>query len=678
MSVPQVAVTHDVVLYDGTSNLGPVGLIVKPFTYRVAEAPTLVTRMSVGDPKGTDFEAWTSWVQDDFRGGLRQTYAPTPANARFFGITWFLPDRDEGYLGLAPFPTLDTPSDISIFRDSVDFGGGVSYQLARNQAKSFYLSRVAWGFDKAYDRIITPKGAFKVDGSSIDLGADWSTVGGAIDACRYSSCAIIAIQRSNAGYVQGCEILVHKKSWCRFLPHGSTNASALASYDDKLWRSTPLNPKISWYDLASVNDSITPTWSDYVEVGTDGIILRMTPFIGRLFIAKTDGIWAYEAGRTYQVIDLSHMSTANIWASHNFMIFQEAHGALYWNIGSRLYRYTSGGLLEEMAVDLDSPPISATTVRRGLCLVTKRNVYILDTDTGGLFRVCSSHRPTMAVAGMEDGTLRIGPFSYTWNTPSSPNHVARFQAFGEVEAGEPTFEKQAMGFYNTNDQVAFRTSWVDLGRQSLIKSWQRALIRIDGIPTTSFPGLKVYYRTEEERLDEGAWDPLGLPGFSQLGAVNMSLLPTETGIAVFNFPDDSHSRAMQLMLVLQTAHSIHATDERPIIYSVELEAAPVRSVGRQLRRKQVAFNTIVSDQLELLNGVIENSAAWIAAAIYSLSGSGIVHTVAVPFPPPVGHTFRARVQLGAAGAVVPILPSNYSQIPSGCPAADISLVLTEV
>lgn len=678
MTTPTVAVTHDVVIYDGATNLDPVGLICRPLSYRVGEAPTLVARMSVGDPKGTDYEAWTSWVQDDFRGGFQQIRASMPANSRYFEGLWMLPDRNEGYMGVGVFPELDTPSDISIFRNTVDFGAGVSYKLARNQSKSYYLSRIAWGFDSTYDRIITPTGAFKIDGANVDLVADWSTIGGAIDACRYSSCAIVAIQRSNAGYVQGCEILVHEKSWCTFLPFGSTNASAVASYDSKLWRATPLNPKISWYDIESVNDSINPQWSDYIDVGTDGIILRMAPFIGRLFIAKTDGIWAYEAGRTYQVIDLSHMATSDIWSSKNFMIFQEAHGALYWNLGNRLYRYTSGGLLEEMAITFDQSPISAVTTRRGMCILTKRFAYILDVNTGGTFTLCEAHAKTMAVAGMEDGTLRIGPFSHTWNSPNSPNCVARFQADWKTEAGEPEFNKKAMSFYPTDSQVSMLSSWIDLGRPSIIKAWQRALIRFDGIPTVNFPSLEVYYRTEETQLADGPYGPGQLSNYTSVGVLSTSSPATETGITAFDFPSAVHSRAIQLLLVLETAHSLSAAYDRPRIYGIEVEGAPVRSVGRDLRRKRVSLSAIVTDDMELLNGTVENSAAWISAALYSLSGTGIVHTVAIPYPPPVGHTFKARVEFGAVGAVVPVLPSNYSAIPSGCPAAEVSLVLTEV
>jgi len=674
MITPKVASTHDVVIYDGAGNLGPVGLVARPFTYRVNHAPTMITRMSVGDPKGNDYEAWISWVQDDFRSGMSQVTAPTPSNARFFDSMWFLPDRDEGYLGVGTFPFCDYPTNINIFVNTVNFSTGASKKFARNQGKSFYMSQIAWGIPYAYDRIITPRGAFKVDGGTVSLVANWSTVGGAIDACRYSSCAIIAVQRSLGGYIAAMDILVHEHSWCRFLPHGSTSCNAVASYDSQLWRADVGYPRIAWYDIESINDSINPTWSDYNDVGNDGIILRMTPFIGRLFIAKTDGIWAYEAGRTYQVVDLSHMTTSDTWNSKNFMIFQEAHGALYWNLGNRLYRYTAGGLLEEMTAQLDSEPVSATTVRRGLCVVTKRYAYILDTNTGGLYRMTWSHKPTIAFAGMADGTLRIGPMSFTW---SQYEYVSRFQASGNAEAGEPQFDKQALGFFKTCNQITLLSSWTDLGRPSLVKSWERALVRFDGVPTSSFPALNVYYRTEEERLEEGPYGG-GLPGYTPLGALNFSLDATETGVATFDFPSNVHSRAMQVLLVLETNNTIFVTDERPRIYGFELEAAPVRSIGRALQRKQVSFSAVVTDNLELLSGEVENSAAWVTAAVYSLAGTGIVHTVAVPFPPPVGHTFRARVEFGPMGAVVPVLPSNYSAIPSGSPAAEISLVLTEV
>jgi len=92
-------------------------------------------------------------------------------------------------------------------------------------------------------------------------------------------------------------------------------------------------------------------------------------------------------------------------------------------------------------------------------------------------------------------------------------------------------------------------------------------------------------------------------------------------------------------------------------------------------KRRLQFSAVVTDQLELLDRTIENSAAWVATSMYSLSASGVVHVVGVPYPPPVGQTIRGIVQLGPIGAVVPVL--SYTGLTSTCPGADMAVTISE-
>jgi hypothetical protein len=48
MTLPQVGVTHDVVLYAANNNISPIGLIVEDFSFRMINAPTFIPRMAMG------------------------------------------------------------------------------------------------------------------------------------------------------------------------------------------------------------------------------------------------------------------------------------------------------------------------------------------------------------------------------------------------------------------------------------------------------------------------------------------------------------------------------------------------------------------------------------------------------------------------------------------------------
>ncbi len=679
MTVPTCGITHDVVIYDGLGNLDPIGLIVKPFSYRVSEAPNLVPRMAVGDPKGTDYEGQVNWVQDQFIGG-GLTRAPATQPTRTFESLWLLPTRDRGYLGISTFPQVHSIVTLEDLATTVD-STGLNHWYEYPQRRWHYLHQIRTYGHGFRDRIITFVGAMRpvyAPGDTVERQADWGNNNMCtVDACAYSGVVVIATQQSWNGRFQPARILVHYNSSHTYLA-SDTSAAAVTSYDGQLWRAGVHKPYIAWYDIASVNDSIVPTWSEAITVGTSGRVMRMTSFMGRLFIAKTDGVWAYEAGRTYCVVDYKHMMVNRPLDCQSFDIFLEAHGALYWNIGNRLVRYTSGGLLEELGGQLDSRPVSAAVIRRGLAIITPQWLWVLDTNTGGLSRVCASPKRPLHLVGSVGGDLHISPYRATWM--AGLGHEAVFWSHPyAAAAGEPRLRNWATdtGWLGaTEDRVYVKTAFTDLGYPALIKSWQRAIISYQGMPSSSFPSMSVYYRT----AGGPAYAPVVPPanpttGFTLLGTVSVD---SETpGVSTFDF-DAVTSQAVQLLVTVATANSLVGTNARPVIYAVEVEGRPLRTIGKHTRRLQYAFGAVVTDGMELLTGAMENSSAYITAALFSLSGTGAEHIVALPYPPPVGHTVSARVELGPTGAAVPVLPSSYSQCPSGCPGADISLIVTEL
>ena len=235
-------------------------------------------------------------------------------------------------------------------------------------------------------------------------------------------------------------------------------------------------------------------------------------------------------------------------------------------------------------------------------------------------------------------------------------------AFRDGEGGHPISQA-------TSDwDVFFVTAPVDLGFPQLDKVWHRVRVRYNpGDYRGIHVDYSVYYKIPGDEPDQ--FLEAAPTGWTKLGELPED---DETQVVDLSFPDGVVSKSVQIAVAVDVAlGEAHLDPLR--IYSIEVEGT---YIGRG--RKRIFLRAVVTDNLELLNGTVENSAAHISATLFSMSGSGLVYCAALPYPPPVGNTIKCKVELGDIGAIVPVLPTSYSSIPSGVPGAEVSLILTEV
>lgn len=423
MTVPDVGITHDVVIYDGLGNIEPVGLIVRPFSYRVSTAPTFVPHMATGEPKGTDYEQTVSWVQDNFLGphGI-EISKPTGTNG-YFRAVGMAPSLEDGrmYLSRAPVPikisnfTLTggyeslhhwgqylTPKAVHVVSGDNSVSSG-PYRIYSTNTRYVHGRCIFQPFVAGGDGT-APESLYDVQ-PYVKMVANTTLLGHAIGADVVCWSGVAFISRVSYTLESGVRTLIqqdnlyahhHDTVW---EPVGATTARHLAVYDNKLWRSNDNNfayYDVEWDTLGNSTDGydwgLERAWSDFYSVDAEQNIIGLQAFIGRLFIASPGALYAYEAGRTYKVADFAWNTR---WS--NFSIFKEIHGALWFNIGESLFRYTSGGLLEEMDTNFfpGGVPMSATAGPRCLYVVVVEDpfaaersgryvVYRLDVDTGAI------------------------------------------------------------------------------------------------------------------------------------------------------------------------------------------------------------------------------------------------------------------------------------------------------
>lgn len=628
MTTPKVGLTHDIVIYDGAGNISPVGLVAG-FSYQVVQAPSFVPRMAIGDPKGTDLEPWISWVRDDFRGGSGR-YAELPTQLtrnQFYKSSWVKPRREDGALEMYYVPQAYSFEDLEALITSGkpwfyfgEVSGNEEYPDSRIIANQYvwWLPEVTGAYDRAV---------------GIILYSAWipSPV---VSACVYSGCIALACE---SGQIKMYRDTGTWNLMCM------TAAGVVQSYDNRLWRSVPNRPEIAYWQDGE--------WSSIFAVGEVGAVLAMEPFIGRLFVAKEDGIWLWESGRTYRAIDLAGYEAT---ADECFGLFKSAHGALYWNLGRRIFRYTSGGLLEELATPLDGAAVSAAVTREGLVIATENCMWLLDAQLGCLVSILDkedvsfSDAPAHKVVGVRGDGIFLAPTKFLFHSLASE---------ASYFAPQTSF---SLGFESSQaiPTVNVELPFVDLGYPQLKKGWRRGRVWLpnDFDFNDFFTGLRMQYRVS------------GADTYTDLGSVSV----LDEGYATWALP--SASRRMQVKIVAECSTAALLADTSPLlpIQSVEIDGHAIRGGGRI----RVHVLAQVTDQLRLLNGEIENSAAWVAESLFSLTLGGLTHVVALPYPPPAGHTINAQIELSPSGAVVPIMA--YTSPPSRVPGAAIGLVITEV
>jgi hypothetical protein len=164
-----------------------------------------------------------------------------------------------------------------------------------------------------------------------------------------------------------------------YVPAYATTGDELWNYDAKLWRA--YGHRIAY---------LTPTtgWSAYIDVGTaDAPILNTAVAFGRIYFGKRDSLWCYEGGRVYEVEPFYADASDD-----NFTLMHASHGAIYFNIRNKLYRYTGAGNIELLfSYPYKAVLGPATTAQEKLYFSVRDeshcgSLYAYDFKTHGFFR----------------------------------------------------------------------------------------------------------------------------------------------------------------------------------------------------------------------------------------------------------------------------------------------------
>jgi len=458
-------------------------------------------------------------------------------------------------------------------------------------------------------------------------------------------------------------------------PVGNTTAGALAVYDEKLWRSRPISDQIAYYQPT---ESTVGKWSSWVDVKPGIRIMRMAEFIGRLMIGANDGLYAYEAGRTYRV-----MSFEDDTSRDNFMLMSVMAGSLWFNIGERLFRYTSGGLLEEMSVTIEEGEIPMRIVSGPNCVYMmcgdistgQRSVYRVDINLGStqildasvddgykasiydpfgsehctgrpdeglpmptLFRI-PGERITLENARAGNSPLVFGPVTDEVSGTVLTQNWLNF--------GDPITTLRTKGTeQNFTAERYLETGMIDMGYPLLAKSWQRVRLKVSNQPLGTDTFESVYYRTSNSLR----WMLTETKSYSS---------NDRDGYVTFDFPNGGVvSREIELKPYLaMLSTNVSKADVPMTLDRVELDAMFIGPVGNSSlrRRRMITFRSNAVNNLKRINMETENSAAYVQQTLWSIMDSGQAHVVSLPYPPPTGHTTKAIVSLGDEGAHVPVV-----------------------
>ena len=562
MATPEVGKTHDVVIYGSAGNIPPLGLIAEPMTYRVTRAPMLVPRMAVGDPTGLDLSNYTSIVQEDWRG---KSQALRGGTHDYYHACGMAPQRADG-----SFTTMTQAAVCSIYNNTSSL-----YWLNPGERVPYVQGIVQPSGSR--DRILV--GQFIVQptfmGQQLALWYIRGSLLGelkAYDVVQYSGVAFATTYSVSGTTVDSYTPIqafmgASGLSDTVWTPVGSTTGQYVAVYDGKLWRSEPNGHRIAYRDGSG--------WSDWISLDASVTIKGLEAFIGRLFIGTDAGLWAYEAGRCYEVV-----STKASAYGTSFELLKAAHGSLWFNVGPRLMRYTSGGLLEEIQFDFGSMvPSSLVAGPSCVYVLATRGItdegpsptmYRIDLESGAVQQVMDFEAVAlrggseqllnvnqwgmglalMAPEGGRSAALVAGPLQTTLTGQNNVS-ILGFGPVDEMVRGASRADLTKGANYKNNPELQYvQTTWFDAGYPALNKQWERLRL------TMQYPFyaiVKIWYRT----APGGSFTEL----YSDTGTTGTSEVVLEQA-----FPSGTESKKLQLKI----GFGFDALATRPIIRMLEV------------------------------------------------------------------------------------------------------------
>lgn len=492
---------HDLIFH--LNNSVTMGGTLKPLSFRVAVAPRFIPRFAVGDPRGTDKSRWKSWVQSRFDGGAGQIFLSSPVgNNRYAESNLMdigLPFTALGGLAGRADPVTQAASDPSLDDDPVgDLSVALLPRATTSESKNLgahFTNRYGvhifeYSFRPHLFHWITRAVYTNVTGTDVfggergpletadALTGEWAVQdtqmpGTLVSATRYSGVIAMALESGGVGNVHIYGADNSHAASTLYTPVYTTLANRIGTYDGKLWRAEI--GRVSYLDPTIV----TGQWSAYISTGDPSIpVNNMVVAFGRYYMGKEDSLWIFDAGRTYEVENYADQRDTS-----NFNLMVLHRGALYYNIRNKIYRITSGNLIELLATPpIDGIVTDGAATGSELHIVYQEpsgdsRVLIFDPETGGTRRWFSSEE-IMAKEGPKDrGLTSIRPaYGYLW---MAPTHISA--SF----ASNNSFPVAAVNRINPNKSVTIpyfaRThayvimSMTDMGQPNVSKELRRVV-----------------------------------------------------------------------------------------------------------------------------------------------------------------------------------------------------------
>jgi len=382
-----------------------IGLVVKPYTYRVNFAPTFFPRFSVGDMTGVDQARWRSWVQSRFDEGEGQLMwsSALPTNRYAQGhlvevgrisvrppkmsqVGWgtspvnfgSVGDRNDsvvGDIGTALYPQRVTIGSRQIHVNSVmpimsnaftDYYP--TFVVDWSTKPSIWHWRTGWWYTNIQEPVAWSGGASEGYASKLTgkLQQIWqhSFPPTSKDDFWISDVAYFSppVMTTNLPYPSLFIALKEHLGVHRMLTYGplantvggvlfpTQSTMRMLSYSTIATRLAVYDEKL-WKSYKGTISYLNPTvttsaeayWEDLVPGNPNEDVLNMREFNGRLYIGKPNALWTYDAGRLYRVEDFS--SYYDHW---NFSHMTVHRGYMYFNIKHMLFRLSTAGTLEQI------------------------------------------------------------------------------------------------------------------------------------------------------------------------------------------------------------------------------------------------------------------------------------------------------------------------------------------
>lgn len=437
MATPRTGETHDLVFHVNDSV--SVGAIVRPGTYRVAIAPQFLPRLSVGDPRGIDDARWRSYIQSRFDGGAGQVYfSASQANNRFaesnlvdIGLPMTviggmagradpltaasvpggpMDDDPVGDIMPALMPrntTVEAEATALLFTNRYPV-----HVLEMSNRPHLFHYQSHLRYDSLAGVDVFKDGALK--GERTALSGNWlvenTQIGVVVvDAVMYSGVAILA--GTDGMRVFGSADGVAAASF--YEPPYSTNADVVHVYDSKVWRGQV--GRMAYFDPD------TRVWSGFYRPGDPAVpIVNIETAFGKEFIGKEDSLWVFDKGLVYEIENYRDEREPN-----NFKLMVVHRGALYYNIRQRIYRVTSGNLIELLATpDFNGVVEGGTSIGNELHFLIREptgegRVWIFNSETGGTRQWFGTEDIAIgrATGAERSPSSIVGAFGHIWISP---------------------------------------------------------------------------------------------------------------------------------------------------------------------------------------------------------------------------------------------------------------------